>query len=557
MTGRSVAEGYRGMWSRYKRSLALLAASVLVILCLYGAHDDPAIESVVDQTAAQTLHGSSSVLHDPGGSRKNGKLSWELLHMGRSDKAIDALPHSGRNRNILSLQNNNSSIDTLALTSPPVSSVGTVSHERLSAVGNRSLAIHKPGRIIDLPPSWYYAALTTTTPAFTKSWEEPVNCSLIYREDPWEIKHALKRRAKVRRENTDIKVLSDLADSCDAFIKTRAYVTEPVAQEEAEFPLAFAIRMHYKPLQAERLLRAIYRPQNFYCIYIDKKAGSATHEFMAKIAGCFPNVFLASHTNDYIYASFSPVEADMQCMQDLLHRSDSWKYFLNMAGTEFPIKNNLEIVRVLKVLNGTNDVEQYPFPDFYERRIKYKYKAVGKSWVATGREKEPFTQGNITLYKGCSYNSLSRKFVEWILSDDLAQKFIYWSRDLHSPDEVVWGSLNALPQAPGGYPDFVAQTAKTFLSRDVIWYSGVAYCHGHRMIRGICILSLEDLHWLSNSWSFFANKFDTSYDPIVLDCLEESLQNRMRHPEKSDAAIKWDSVKRTPHVKRALHWGAR
>ena len=41
------------------------------------------------------------------------------------------------------------------------------------------------------------------------------------------------------------------------------------AEEEA-FPIAYSLLMHKEVEQAERLLRAIYRPQNSYCIHIDK-----------------------------------------------------------------------------------------------------------------------------------------------------------------------------------------------------------------------------------------------------------------------------------------------
>jgi len=47
-------------------------------------------------------------------------------------------------------------------------------------------------------------------------------------------------------------------------------------------------------LQVERLLRAIYMPQNFYCIHIDSKAPAHVHQLTAAIANCFDNVFIAS-----------------------------------------------------------------------------------------------------------------------------------------------------------------------------------------------------------------------------------------------------------------------
>ena len=43
---------------------------------------------------------------------------------------------------------------------------------------------------------------------------------------------------------------------------------EPLSQEAANFPLAFSILMYKDVFQVERLLRAIYMPQNYYCIHV-------------------------------------------------------------------------------------------------------------------------------------------------------------------------------------------------------------------------------------------------------------------------------------------------
>jgi len=47
-------------------------------------------------------------------------------------------------------------------------------------------------------------------------------------------------------------------------------------------------------VQVERLLRAIYMPQNFYCIHIDSKSPTRVHRSAAAVASCFDNVFIAS-----------------------------------------------------------------------------------------------------------------------------------------------------------------------------------------------------------------------------------------------------------------------
>ncbi|ELU01807.1 hypothetical protein CAPTEDRAFT_35303, partial [Capitella teleta] len=315
------------------------------------------------------------------------------------------------------------------------------------------------------------------------------------------------------------------AENCSSFKDGRYRSWDHVSTEEAAFPLSFGIRLHRNVAQVERLLRAVYMPHNIYCIYVDLKANSGVHRAMQAISNCFDNVFIASQLHDYVYGSFSPVQADLQCMQDLIKSSTTWKYFLNVAGSEFPLRTNLEMVRILSLLNGTNDIEQYPFPAALHHRWQRIHRIVGNAPVATLEAKQPFFPP-VPLKKGCSYNLFSRQFVQWILTNETVQRFVKWTESTSSPDEMIWATLNSLPGAPGGYQTAVTQIAKTFLAREVIWTWSAAHCFGQHFVHSICILSLYDLDWLSRRWEMFANKFDLDYDHVVLDCLEERHRNR-------------------------------
>ena len=39
-----------------------------------------------------------------------------------------------------------------------------------------------------------------------------------------------------------------------------------------------------------RLLRAIYRPHNYYCLHLDRKAPPVEHDTVRQLAACFHNV---------------------------------------------------------------------------------------------------------------------------------------------------------------------------------------------------------------------------------------------------------------------------
>ena len=66
--------------------------------------------------------------------------------------------------------------------------------------------------------------------------------------------------------------------SCDDFLRLGDYIHRPVNFNEERFPIAYAILVYRDPAQVERLLHAIYRPQNYYCIHIDSKVSELKNQ---------------------------------------------------------------------------------------------------------------------------------------------------------------------------------------------------------------------------------------------------------------------------------------
>lgn len=126
----------------------------------------------------------------------------------------------------------------------------------------------------------------------------------------------------------------------------------------------------------ERLLRAIYTPQNIYCVHVDKKAPASVFIAINAITSCFPNVFMVSKTVDVVYAGWTRVQADLNCMADLYNTSTTWKYFINLCGQDFPLKTNLEIVQALRSLKGGNSLESEEMPQGKKKRVMNVYQVV-------------------------------------------------------------------------------------------------------------------------------------------------------------------------------------
>ncbi|XP_059142242.1 beta-1,3-galactosyl-O-glycosyl-glycoprotein beta-1,6-N-acetylglucosaminyltransferase-like [Physella acuta] len=147
-----------------------------------------------------------------------------------------------------------------------------------------------------------------------------------------------------------------LAKDCGNFRKSRGYITSSLSAEEEEFPIAFTIMAYKDSEMVERLLRAIYRPQNYYCIHVDASSDSGFYQAMLAISKCLPGVFLPENRIDVKWGKFSVLEAEIVCLKELW-RYTRWKYFINLTGQEFPLKTNWELVKILKAFDGANNIE--------------------------------------------------------------------------------------------------------------------------------------------------------------------------------------------------------
>ena len=253
----------------------------------------------------------------------------------------------------------------------------------------------------------------------------------------------------------------ELTQNCNLYRKTLGYRIFPMADEDVDFSIAFNILAHYHTFQFERLFRAIYRPQNSYCIHIDTKASEKFQLAVRGIAGCFHNVFVASKLESVVYAGYSRLQADINCMKDQLKSPIKWRYLLNTAVNEYPLKTNAEIVKILKIYNGANDIRAAGFA--WTQNLKYRWEwewreqKVNDSLelMLTFRKLSP-PPHNLTIVKGSAYGIFSRPFVDYLINDKVAQDYLEWCRATYSPDEHYWNTLhhtyyNPHISPPGSY----------------------------------------------------------------------------------------------------------
>ena len=264
-----------------------------------------------------------------------------------------------------------------------------------------------------------------------------IKCKLLFEANPDEVR---KAQNILTSNNYEIKVIPDEnfifnSSICWAYRNVFNEINDlSVTQEELDFPIAFAILTYEHAEQIHRLLELIYRPQNFYCIHIDSKSSKEYRKAIESMTSCFDNVIIASKSEYIVWGGFGILQAELNCMKDLLNKSQTWKYLIHMSGNELPLKTNYELVKILKLYNGTNDVEI--IDDFHSRYIyKHVLTSDNKSVMGLTETKSP-PPHNYKIAKGSTNCAISRKFVEYVLTDEKVRDLIDWSKDMYIPDEM-------------------------------------------------------------------------------------------------------------------------
>lgn len=347
-------------------------------------------------------------------------------------------------------------------------------------------------------------------------------CRSIFDDNPTSIDYGKLftwcRREDVITEDDYLHMTSD----CGQFLANHGYLDHPISEEEKAFPIAFSILMHENLEQVERLLRLIYRPQNVYCIHVDRKSSSALRTATLAISRCFKNVFVADKAIDVHWGEFTLLEAELVCARQLLDDYPNWKYYMNLMGREFPLRTNRQLVQIFKAYNGSNDVDG----THHRRPILWtQFVWRNENW-RTGQLK-PDPPHDFLIAKGSTHVATTRKFIEFALDDQKARDLLEWMKDIRAPDEHFFPTLNhnSLLNIPGAYkgdPDL-----KWFHVRLKLWQSKTETCQGE-WIRYICNLGVGDLPRLVSARQLFLNKIRLEQDPVAFRCLETWYQKRTK-----------------------------
>jgi hypothetical protein len=98
------------------------------------------------------------------------------------------------------------------------------------------------------------------------------------------------------------------------------------------------------------------------------------------------------------------------------------------------LRTNYELTRILKVYNGSNEIEI--IKKIILERVKFSWvESKEKNKVIKTNRTKIAAPHNYTIVKGYAYVVLNRGFIEYALRDKKAQDLLKWGQDTWSPDE--------------------------------------------------------------------------------------------------------------------------
>lgn len=293
--------------------------------------------------------------------------------------------------------------------------------------------------------------------------------------------------------------------------------------------IAYFILVHRYPEQFKRLFRAIYDPNNYYLIHVDKKAGKKLLNNLKLFLESYTNTSLLTSHN-VVWGGYSMVEAELRGMKQLLNLSQNWDFFINLSGQDFPLRPQSAIKRYLSehfdkdfILTSDQSIKR---PNTLNRIQNYFVEtASGFSGFPEKRAYLP----DATPYIGGQWKILSRKSCEFICSSPEVARFKKYYKNTLIPDESFFQTvlmntgrgasiINDDKRAIIWVPDIDTNT-KAGNPRNNTKF---LVASGKIKLRPKTF-TIKNLPFLLSSKSLFARKFDETVDSEILDMLEASI----------------------------------
>uniref|UniRef100_A0A7I4Z5A7 Protein xylosyltransferase n=1 Tax=Haemonchus contortus TaxID=6289 RepID=A0A7I4Z5A7_HAECO len=321
---------------------------------------------------------------------------------------------------------------------------------------------------------------------------------------------------------------------CETINKYFYFEREPLSKEEEEYPLAFGFVLYKDIVQVLLELSIFYYPQNTYCITVDGTANRTFKKVIMHLPKCFKNIktFIGKRSQ---WGSYGILDNVYQCFNYLAHSDHNWKYYQYLSGSDLPLRTNLEMVRIMKALNGSinSDIDEF-------ETDRYR----------TMEGIHP----PLPLYKSAMSVAMPRAAANYIVRSEKVKRLLRYLSNTWIPDESFWTSVagNApLLRVPGSFRarDIIwlrkhlnanlpwewttSSIGTTYIGRYQVW-EWQKVCMGQ--IRAwSCVFGVMDIPSVIKRPELIVHKLDLTFEPAAYLCLMKEIRYRSYNPLEFDA----------------------
>lgn len=278
---------------------------------------------------------------------------------------------------------------------------------------------------------------------------------------------------------------------------------------EKRIKIAYFILVHRFPEQFKRCFKAIYNPDNYYLIHMDKKASNSLHENVKKFLIDFPNASILDSEN-VIWGGYSMVQVELNGIKELLRLHTDWDFYINLSGQDFPLKSQNDIRDFLEKNRKNNFIkvadQALVRPETMNRVENYFVET--DTDFSNSTKKRPFLK-DVTPYIGGQWMILTRECCEFFSNSKETATIERFYHNTLIADESFFQTV-LMNTSFGG-------TIVNDDKRAIIWIPD-----GDIKLRPKTFTK-DDMPFLLAGNNLFARKFDEIKDSAVLEILETSL----------------------------------
>ncbi|CAJ0564298.1 unnamed protein product, partial [Mesorhabditis spiculigera] len=366
-----------------------------------------------------------------------------------------------------------------------------------------------------------------------------IDCRRLFERDVAYIEElsALEGKLDPRLMQRIVAKEEPIVGSC---VEIRARIIGDYPAPFLNYSVAFARNIYEEFETLEILLAATYSPENHYCYHVDVKSTPKFKAQMETLQTCFPNVYLVKEQFDVSSSGFNNNMAHYKCMEVLLEKP-GWEYLILLQAHDLVAHTNLELMKMLRLLNGTNDNDMEDIPwDRVAPGLSFEIKDLNLWTQHTNLTPAEREKAKLKFAKGLEEATYMRAAIHWMVKEmNITTLIERFNQGPYAVDELAFATLanSETLRMPGGYHSACLENRLrdsffTYITRHTRWIdNGYEGCHERHQI---CLYGIEDLQEARRIARrvISLNKFLGSHDFVAIACMAESLFNRTHGSEE-------------------------